>query len=86
MKHRGTGAGIAWRGPGPQNVPIKVIDWGAKAVVSAGGGEMGLKHYQPTFQPLLYGVALAIVLTFFVKEIGPSSAANKIGSEGVKTA
>ena len=28
------------------------------------------EHYQTAFQPLLYGVALAIVLTFFLKETG----------------
>ena len=40
----------------------------------SGGGQMGLEHYQTTFQPLLYGVGLAIVLTFLLKETGPASA------------
>ena len=35
---------------------------------------MTLEHYQTTFAPLLYGVALAIVLTFFLKETGPAVA------------
>ena len=41
-------------------------------LVSASGGAepMTLEHYQTAFQPLLYGVALAIVLTFFLKETG----------------
>ena len=38
---------------------------------ASAGGERELPHYQDTFQPLLYGVALAIVLTFFLRETGP---------------
>ena len=34
---------------------------------------MKLEHYQAAFEPLLYGVALAIVLTFFLKETGPAA-------------
>jgi MFS family permease len=30
----------------------------------------GMQHYQVTFQPLLYGVALAVLLTFILKETG----------------
>jgi MFS family permease len=41
--------------------------------VSGGAGTMELSHYQTTFQPLLYGVALAIVLTFVLKETGPAA-------------
>ena len=33
---------------------------------------MRLEHYQTTFEPLLYGVAFAIVLSFFLKETGPA--------------
>ena len=33
---------------------------------------MQLEHYQTTFAPLLVGVALAILLTFFLKETGPA--------------
>jgi hypothetical protein len=40
--------------------------------VVAGGGPATLEHYQTTFQPLLYGVALSIVLTFLLKETGPA--------------
>jgi MFS family permease len=49
--------------------------------VSGGASSFTLEHYQVTFQPLLYGVVLAIVLTFFLKETGlaariPSPAAS----------
>jgi hypothetical protein len=40
--------------------------------VAAGLTQMKLEHYQTAFQPLLYGVGLAIVLTFFLKETGPA--------------
>ena len=41
--------------------------------VSGGAGTTTLEHYQITFHPLLYGVALAIVLTLFLKETGPAA-------------
>ena len=47
---------------------------GLLTTVSGGASPMTLEHYQTAFQPLLYGVGLAIVLTFFLKETG--SAAN----------
>jgi MFS family permease len=31
-----------------------------------------LAHYQSGFQPLLYGIALALILAFFLKETGPA--------------
>jgi len=37
---------------------------------ASAGGERELGHYQDTFQPLLYGVALAILLTFLLRETG----------------
>jgi sugar phosphate permease len=37
---------------------------------SRGAERMTLEHYQITFQPLLYGVALAIVLTLVLRETG----------------
>jgi MFS family permease len=40
--------------------------------VARGAEEMGLGHYQAAFEPMLYGVGLAIVLTFFLKETGPA--------------
>ena len=42
--------------------------------VSGGASAMTLGHYQTTFQPLLYGVALAILLTFLLKETGSAAA------------
>ncbi len=37
------------------------------------GGERQLAHYQETFQPLLYGVVLAILLTLLLRETGPKA-------------
>ena len=42
------------------------------AALSGGGSSMSLEHYQTTFEPMLYGVAIAIVLTFLLKETGPA--------------
>jgi hypothetical protein len=38
--------------------------------VAGGSGSLTLEHYQTTFEPLLYGVGLATVLTFALKETG----------------
>jgi MFS family permease len=40
--------------------------------VSQGSDGMELEHYQAGFKPLLYGIALALVLTCFLKETGPA--------------
>jgi MFS family permease len=40
--------------------------------VAGGSGQMTLGHYQAAFQPLLYGVALAIVFTLLLEETGPA--------------
>jgi MFS family permease len=40
------------------------------AAVSGGTSPMSLEHYQTAFEPLLYGVALAILLTLLLKETG----------------
>jgi MFS family permease len=42
--------------------------------VSSGAPSMTLSHYQTTFQPLLYGVGLAILFTFLLKETGTAAA------------
>jgi MFS family permease len=42
--------------------------------VSGGAGPMELRHYQTAFSSLLYGVAIAIVLTLLLKETGPAAA------------
>ncbi len=41
--------------------------------VSGGGAKASLEHYQSTFEPLLIGVVLAVVLAFFLKETGPAA-------------
>jgi hypothetical protein len=38
--------------------------------VSSGAETMGLEHYQTAFEPLVYGVGLAILLTLVLKETG----------------
>jgi MFS family permease len=40
--------------------------------ISGGAEQMELKHYQEAFVPLLFGVAIAIVLSFMLKETGPA--------------
>jgi MFS family permease len=48
-----------------------VFGWVLLAV-SGGAAAMTLEHYQTAFEPLLYGVAIAMVLTLFLKETGPA--------------
>jgi MFS family permease len=48
--------------------------FGARLVqVSAGTDAMSLAHYQAGFKPLLFGVALALLLTFFLRETGSAA-------------
>jgi MFS family permease len=48
--------------------------FGARLVEVAGDDDtMTLAHYQEGFAPLLYGIGLALVLTFFLKETGPAA-------------
>jgi len=44
-------------------------------LVTVGGGASEMTHgdYQAAFEPLLYGVALAIILTLLLKETGPAA-------------
>jgi MFS family permease len=49
-----------------------VFGW-VLAAVSGQAPSRSLEHYQTAFEPLLYGVALAIVLTLFLKETGPAA-------------
>jgi MFS family permease len=46
--------------------------FGASLRTAAGGAGRQLEHYQSTFQPLLYAVGLAILLTLLLKETGPA--------------
>ncbi|HEY6546961.1 MAG TPA: MFS transporter, partial [Vicinamibacteria bacterium] len=43
--------------------------------VSGGEGAMTLEHYQTAFEPLLYGVGLAVLLTIVLKETGAAARA-----------
>jgi MFS family permease len=47
-----------------------VFAWVLLAV--SGNAARSAEHYQTTFQPMLYGVALAIALVLFLKETGPA--------------
>ena len=48
--------------------------FGARLVRSSGDADVAaLAHYQAGFRPLLYGVLLALILTFFLKETGPAA-------------
>ena len=37
-----------------------------------GDTSLALAHYQAGFQPLLYGIVLALILTIFLRETGPA--------------
>ena len=41
--------------------------------VAADATSRTLGHYQTAFSPLMFGVALAILLTFFLNETGPAA-------------
>jgi MFS family permease len=48
--------------------------FGSRLQRFSGGLDSGLEQYQLTFQPLIYGVALAVLLTvFLMKETGPAA-------------
>jgi hypothetical protein len=40
--------------------------------VSGGAAQIEIHHFQATFRPLLYGVAIAVVLALLLKETGPA--------------
>jgi len=45
--------------------------FGSRLVSAGNGGDtLELAQYQAGFKPLLYGIAIALVLTFFLKETG----------------
>jgi len=46
---------------------------GILRAVSGGADTMALEHYQTAFEPLLYGVGVAIVLTLVLKETGTAA-------------
>ena len=48
--------------------------FGARLVqMPAGDTDLALTHYQAGFKPLLYGLIVALILTFFLKETGLAS-------------
>jgi len=48
--------------------------FGARLVkMPEGDTSLALAHYQAGFQPLLYGIVVALVLTVFLKETGPAT-------------
>jgi MFS family permease len=49
-----------------------VFAWGLRAA-AGGDATRALEHYRMAFSPLLFGVALAIVLTLVLKETGPGA-------------
>jgi MFS family permease len=47
--------------------------FGARLAQSPGDSEVvGLAHHQAGFTPLLYGIAIALILAFFLRETGPA--------------
>jgi hypothetical protein len=48
--------------------------FGSRLVEAPSGSEVAaLEHYQAGFKPLLYGIFLALVLSWFLKETGPAA-------------
>jgi MFS family permease len=53
--------------------------------VSGRAGRIEKEHYQAAFAPLLLGVAVAIILSFFLRETGPAAGmSSSRGVQGVK--
>ena len=48
----------------------------------SGGGERALEHYQEAFQPLVWGVAAAILLAFLLRETGSAARAAPMVAAG----
>ena len=61
-----------------------VFGW-ALRMAAEGAAERQLEHYQSTFQPLLYGVGLAILLTLLLKETGAAVRAPSAATAGSRT-
>jgi MFS family permease len=69
---------LAWILFGPLNILFTFSAWLAPVFgwilqrVSGGATEMQAGHYQTAFVPLLFGVALAVILSLLLKETGPA--------------
>ena len=55
----------------------------ARLVRISGGDDRVLADYQATFQPMLYGIVLAIVLTLLLRETGPAGRPRKAAAEPI---
>jgi hypothetical protein len=53
----------------------------ARLVRISGGDDRVLADYQATFQPMLYGIVLAILLTLLLRETGTARRSTSISSE-----
>ena len=53
--------------------PNAISVFGARFVQTPkGDNNLALARYQAGFKPLLYGIVIALILTFFLKEPGPA--------------
>jgi MFS family permease len=78
-EHSGTATGVT----GFVNFSLSALFgpfFGLLLARASRGGERELEHYQEAFQPLLYGVALAILLVFFLRETGPAGPKARISA------
>ncbi len=57
--------------------------FGSRLVQASSSGTLDLKQYQAGFQPLLYGIFLALILTFFLKETGSAARRGEIAKSPV---
>jgi len=57
----------------------------SRLMAASAGGDRDIGHYQATFTPLLYGVALAILLTFILRETGPKARRNTVSAAELAT-
>jgi MFS family permease len=57
----------------------------ALRMATGSAAERQLEHYQSTFQPLLYGVGLAILLTLLLKETGAAARPRAAATAGSRT-
>ena len=79
-EHSGTATGV-----------VNFINFGITALLGpffaqaltrlSAGGERELPHYQEAFQPLLYAVAIAILLTLVLRETGPRARGRSLGQQ-----